>query len=465
MSDFQVVNSSFRDPSGFLFYRDDILYRQINKSYQEHYQHLMESGLYRELVDSKNLIPHEEVDVEPAIPKKSFKIIKPEKILFISYPYEWSFSQLKEAALTTLRIQKIAMNYDMTLKDANSYNIQFHNGKATMIDTLSFEKYTEGQFWFGYKQFCQHFLAPLALMSHKDIRLNQLLRIYIDGIPLDLTAKLLPSSTRLSFSLLSHIHAHAKSQKHFEDKKMVKIKEKKLGKNSFIGIIQSLNSGIKKLNWKPKGTEWADYYTDTNYSSKGFEHKKKMIESFFDKTDVNFVWDLGANTGIFSRISSNKGIPTISFDIDPAAVEKNFLNSVEKQESKILPLLLDLTNPSASIGWENQERSSLINRGPTDVVLALALLHHLVISNNLPMEKISSFFSKICNYLIIEFIPKNDSQVKRLLQNREDIFDDYSKENFELAFKKYFSFIDSQQIEDSGRILYIMNNIVQVNST
>jgi len=464
MSDFQVVNSSFRDPSGFLFYRDNILYRQINKSYQEHYQHLMESGLYRELIDSKNLIPHEEVDVEPAIPKKSFKIIKPEKILFISYPYEWSFSQLKEAALTTLRIQKIAMNYDMTLKDANSYNIQFHNGKATLIDTLSFEQYTEGQFWIGYRQFCQHFLAPLALMSHKDIRLNQLLRIYLDGIPLDLTSKLLPLSTRSSFSLLSHIHAHAKSQKHFEDKKMVKIKEKKLGKNSFIGIIESLNSGIKKLNWKPKGTEWADYYTDTNYSSKGFEHKKKMIESFFDKTDVNFVWDLGSNTGIFSRISSNKGISTISFDIDPAAVEKNFLDSVEKQESKILPLLLDLTNPSPSTGWENQERLSLINRGPTDVVLALALLHHLIISNNLPLEKISSFFSKICNYLIIEFIPKNDSQVKRLLQNREDIFDDYSKENFELNFKKYFSFIDSQQIEDSERILYIMKNLDQKNS-
>jgi len=236
----------------------------------------------------------------------------------------------------------------------------------------------------------------------------------------------------------------------------VKIKEKKLGKSSFIGIIESLNSGIKKLNWRPKGTEWADYYTDTNYSSKGFNHKKKIIESFFDKTDVNFVWDLGANTGIFSRISSNKGIPTISFDIDPAAVEKNFLNSVEKQESKILPLLLDLTNPSASIGWENQERSSLINRGPTDVVLALALLHHLVISNNLPLEKISSFFSNICNYLIIEFIPKNDSQVKRLLQNREDIFDDYSKENFESAFKKHFTIIESKQLVDSERIMYIM---------
>ena len=164
-------------------------------------------------------------------------ICKPEKIPFISYPYEWCFSQLQQAAVTTLEIQKTAMNYNMTLKDCSSYNIQFHNGKAILIDTLSFEKYEEGQFWNGYRQFCQHFLAPLALMSKKDIRLNQLLRIYVDGIPLDLTSKLLPLHTRSSFFLLSHIHAHSKSQKHFEEKKIDSFKKRKLGRSSFLGII------------------------------------------------------------------------------------------------------------------------------------------------------------------------------------------------------------------------------------
>jgi len=362
MGRYQTVSSSFRDPSGFLFYENGTIYRQINKSYKENFDHLMNSGLYKTLVDSEQLIPHEEANVEPFDPKTSYKIIKPEKILFISYPYEWCFSQLKHAAITTLEIQKTAMEYDMTLKDCSSYNIQFHKGEAILIDTLSFEKYHEGQFWMGYRQFCQHFLAPLALMSQKDIRLNQLLRIYIDGIPLDLTSKLLPLRTRSSFSLLAHIHAHAKSQKHFETKKSDSFKERKLSQRSLIGIIESLNSAIKKLNWKPEGTEWSNYYTDTNYSERGFEEKKNFIKDFFEKTKVSLVWDLGANIGIFSRLSSEKGINTISFDIDPAAVEKNYLDSIEKKETKILPLLLDLTNPSPDIGWENQERSSIINQ-------------------------------------------------------------------------------------------------------
>ncbi len=456
MGSYQRISSSFRDPSGFLFYENDTIYRQINQYYKENYDFLINSGLYKTLVDSEQLIPHEEVNIKPFNPNTSYKIIKPEKIPFFSYPYEWCFSQLKNAALTTLDIQKTAMKYDMTLKDCSSYNIQFHNGKAILIDTLSFEKYVEGQIWKGYRQFCQHFLAPLALMSQKDIRLNQLLRIYVDGIPLDLTSKLLPLRTRSSFSLLSHIHAHAKSQKHFEDKKIDSFKKRKLGRNSFLGIIESLYSGVKKLNWKPEGTEWGEYYNDTNYSESGFTQKKKIIENFFDNTDLKVVWDLGANIGIFSRISSDRGINTISFDIDPAAVEKNYLDSIEKHETKILPLILDLTNPSPDIGWENQERSSFINRGPVDVVLALALLHHLVISNNLPLGKITQFFKKICNNLIIEFVPKTDSQVKRLLISREDIFSDYTKENFENEFQKFFIIKDSIKIQDSDRILYVM---------
>ena len=456
MGNYKPVESSFRDPSGFLFYLDGILYRQINQSYKQDYEHLMDSGLYKSLIDSNRLISHEEVDIQPLNPDKSYKIIKPEKISFISYPYEWCFSQLKHAAIATLEIQKTAMDFGMTLKDCSAYNIQFHQGKPILIDTLSFETYKEDQTWQAYRQFCQHFLAPLALMSQKDIRLNQLLRIYIDGIPLDLVSKLLPLRSRSSFSLFAHIHAHSKSQKHFESKSDPSIKERKMGRRSFLGVVESLYNGVKKLNWNPSGTEWGDYYTDTNYSKLAFEQKKKIIELFLDKVKPKTVWDLGANIGIFSRIASQKGIETKSFDIDPVAVEKNYLESVEKNETKLLPLLLDLANPSPDIGWENLERSSLVNRGPADMVMALALIHHLVVSNNLPMKKISQFMKKICNYLIIEFIPKTDSQVQRLLATREDIFDDYNLENFENEFKRNFNLLDSVKLQDSQRFLYLM---------
>jgi len=261
-----IIPSSFRDPGGFLFYRDGSIFRQVNSIYKENYDHLVNSGLYENLINAELLIPHEEVDVEAVRPDLNYKLIKPELIPFVSYPYEWSFSQLKDAALTTLRVQKKSLELGMSLKDCSAYNIQFRNGKPVFIDTLSFEKYHEGQPWVAYRQFCQHFLAPLALMSYRDIRLNQLLRIYIDGIPVDLASSLLPFRTRFIFSLLTHIHLHARSQKHYADK-AVDVSSKKVSRLSFLGLINNLESAVNKLKWRPGGTEWADYYDETNYSS------------------------------------------------------------------------------------------------------------------------------------------------------------------------------------------------------
>lgn len=451
----KTVPSSFRDPSGFLFYKDSSIYRQINKLYKDDYDHLMESGLYGKLVESQLLIPHREVNIQGPDPGKAYKVIEPEPIPFISYPYEWCFSQLKDAALVTFKIEKTAMDFEMTLKDSSAYNIQFKNGKPILIDTLSFKKYTKGETWIAYRQACQHFIAPLALMSYRDVRLNQLFRIYLDGIPLDLASALLPSSTGFKASLLSHIHLHSKSQRHFADRK-VKVGAHKISRLSFLALIDSLESTVKKMKWQPEGTEWANYYQDTNYSAEAFEQKKEIIKNLLGETNTKKLWDLGANDGFFSRIATGQGIYTISFDIDPAAVEKNYLRSIKNSETNILPLILDLTNPSPSIGWGNKERTSLIKRGPVDTVLALALIHHLAITNNLPIVKIAEFFSFICSNLIIEFVPKDDSQIQRMLSTREDIFPDYTKETFEKEFKKYFIIKQIEKIKDSKRTLYLM---------
>lgn len=449
------ISSSFRDPSGFVFYRDGSIYRRVNIDYKEDYDQLMNSGLYKTLLKADLLIPHDEVEFDDIRSDGFYKIIKPELVSFISYPFEWCFSQLKDAALTTIKVQKKALEYGMSLKDCSAFNIQFRKGHPIFIDTLSFEKYREGQPWIAYRQFCQHFLAPLALMCYRDIRLNQLSRVYIDGIPLDLTSSLLPVSTRFRFFLLSHIHLHGKSQKHFAGKS-VNIGNYKMSFLSFLGLIDNLEFAVKKMKWQAQGTEWANYYEDIHYSSDSFQHKKQMVSEFLEIIGPKIVWDLGANTGIFSRIASDKGIETISFDIDPAAVEKNYLECVKKGRNNILPLLLDLTNPSPGIGWENQERMPIFERGSADTVLALALIHHLAISNNVPLEKIASFFSNLCNSLIIEFVPKSDSQVNRLLSSRKDIFPHYTQHVFENEFKRYFSKQNSVKIRDSERILYLM---------
>jgi hypothetical protein len=453
------IASSFRDPSGFLFTQNGTLYRQINTKAKDEYNFLLKSGLYKKLTDRNLLVSHVEADSKLAQTPEAFKIIRPQQIPFISYPYEWCFSQLKDAALCTLQIQKEALEHNMSLRDASAYNIQFYQGKPTLIDTLSFEKFNE-QPWVAYKQFCQHFLAPLALMSYTDVSLNKLSQIHIDGVPLELASKLLPVRTKFKPSLLIHIHLHAASQKRYAGKGIKKESAvRKFNKRSFLGLIDSLEGVVRGLKWKPKGTEWADYYEgNLNYLPAALRNKANLVEQFISEIKPNNVWDLGANTGLFSRISSDKGVPTISSDIDPAAVEINYKTVVEKGEKNILPLLVDWTNPSPAIGWKNMERDSFISRGPTDTVLALALVHHLAISNNLPLETLAEFFSSICNSLIIEFIPKEDSQVNKLLASREDVFPNYKKESFEKDFGQFFTVKKQEGIKNSKRTLYLMVN-------
>lgn len=450
-----ILASSFRDPCGFLFRRDSALYRQVNIAYQEDYDLLMTSGLYKELVEEHLLVSHQEVDIVPEIPDIAYKVIRPFNIPFISYPYEWSFSQLKQAAIATLEIERVALGYGLSLKDASAFNIQFLDGKPIFIDTLSFKRYTSGEPWIAYRQLCQHFLAPLVLMAYSDVRLNQLLRIYMDGIPLDLASSLLPKRTWANWGVLMHIHLHAKSQKKHADTQLP-INRSKMRRNSLLGLVDSLFTTVHHLKWRPDGTEWANYYEETNYTQSGLEHKTKLIRKYLELAKPCSVWDLGANTGLFSRLASKYGIFTVAFDIDPACVERTYLETIKHQESCLLPLLLDLTNPSPGIGWENEERTSLIDRGPVDMIFALALIHHLAISNNLPFDRIAGFLARICDDLIIEFIPKEDSQVQRMLVNREDIFDEYTQEIFEQKFSQYFVILQKYPIIDSLRTLYLM---------
>jgi len=419
----------------------------------------MASGLYQDLVSRGWLVAHDEVSLDGLGDLQAYKIIQPRKLDFISYPYEWSFSQLKDAALLTLKIQKRAIQYGMSLKDSSAYNIQFdvETGKPVLIDTLSFEILPEGKPWVAYRQFCQHFLAPLVLMVNKDVRLNQLLRIYIDGIPLDLASSLLPLKTRLNFGILTHIHLHAAAQRHFAGASTQAVGNgRSLSKTSLLGLIDSLTRTVQKLTWQPKGTDWGAYYECTNYTSEAMEHKADVVASFLDAVSPKVVWDLGANTGRFSRIAQQKGITTISFDIDPAAVELNYLELRKKRESRLLPLLMDITNPSAGLGWANRERDALGDRPKPDLVIALALIHHLAISNNLPLGLISAYFSELAPWLIIEFVPKTDSQVQRLLASREDIFEHYTQDDFEATFQQHYNIRKVQDIKGSQRRLYLM---------
>jgi len=413
--------------------------------------------LYEKLVKAGILIPHVEVEQAPATEETALKVIRPERVPFISYPYEWSFGQLKSATLATLSIQKRALKLGMSLKDASAYNIQFVRGKATLIDTLSFEVYKEGEPWVAYRQFCQHFLAPLALMAWKDVRLSQLLRVYIDGVPLDLASDLLPAKTRINFGLLTHIHLHASAQKKYSGEE-VKSRGGSMSKQALTGLIGNLESTIQKLDWTPRGTEWGNYYDITNYSDAAFEHKKQLVAEWTKRVQPALAWDLGANNGVFSRVVSSACPYVVSFDIDPAAVEQNYRQVKNDKTENLLPLLLDLTNPTPAIGWANRERDSFGARGPADMMLALAVIHHLAISNNVPLTQLADFFAEVGKWLVIEFVAKPDSQVQKLLASRKDIFPDYTREGFEAAFRVRFQIHEAVEVHESERVLYLMES-------
>ena len=450
---------SFRDPSGYIFAENGKLYRQVSLEYREDFDYLIGSGLHNELVARGLLNPHTEMEAGVFDIPGAYKILCPRVVEFISYPYEWCFSQLKDAALVTLEIEKLALDYGMTLKDSSAYNIQFVEGKPLLIDTLSFRHYVEGKPWVAYRQFCQHFLAPLALMTLKDVRLGQLLRNNIDGVPLDLTSRLLPQFKSFRTGLLLHLHLHALTQRRYADRPVNdNIASRKFSKRSFYGLIESLHDSVERLHWEKGSNGWRDYYTKSEIDSRYLEHKRTLVADYVEQVKPSSAWDIGSNTGMFSRIVAQKGIPVVSFDSDTGCVEENYLKTKRNKETNILPLLADFTDPSPALGWENKERKSILDRGPVDIAMALALIHHLAIGNNLPMVKIASFFQKICKWLIIEFVPKSDPMVKKLLRVREDIFYRYKQEDFESDFGQFFHIKERQQIGESQRSLYLLKS-------
>lgn len=451
------VSSSFRDPNGYVFSHEGIFYRHISTAYQADYEQFIHSGLYESLVNQGLLLPHEDVTAThpELLDVAAYKLIRPQQLSLISHPSSWSFGMLQDAALLTLKIQKIALQHHIILKDASVYNVQFIGSKPVFIDTLSFKAYTEGAIWEGYGQFCRHFLAPLSLMAYTDMSLNNLLTLHLDGIPLPLTVKLLPFKTRFNLPLYLHLHLHARTQTSYQNKKINTTKVF-MTTQKLLNINESLISTVKKLNKQTALTEWADYY-DTSVSTIYLNNKKEAVKTCLADIKPSRVLDLGANDGVFSRLAAETGAEVFACDIDASCVEANYQQLKKEKNIKITPLIVDIANPEPSFGWNNAERPRLLDRLNVDTIMALALIHHLRISNNTPLSILAEFFSFYCQHLIIEFVPKSDDKVQRLLQNRVDIFDDYTLEGFKTAFSAYFTIQKTLYFEDNERILFSMN--------
>ncbi|HEX5039025.1 MAG TPA: SAM-dependent methyltransferase [Candidatus Limnocylindria bacterium] len=451
--------ASFRDPSGFVFHRDGVLYRQIQGSAAADWEALRTTGLLDRLVADRLLIDHEEASLDEAMAPGAVAVIRPRRLDFISYPYEWCFSQLKEAALLTLDLQARALDAGMRLRDASAYNIQFDGGKPILIDSLSFEPAAITEPWPAYRQFCEHFLAPLSLIAHRDERCGLMLRDFIDGIPLDYATRLLPGRTRLNLGLASHLHAHAGAQRRAANAPppdpSAKPAERRISETGQRALLDSLRRTVAGLRWEPS-SHWTGYATATSYSEAGTMSKARIVREMLDAAGGASAWDLGANTGVYSGLAVEAGYRVIAWDQDAGSVEMHWRQVRGDAARPILPLVLDLANPSPGIGWALEERASFLERGEPDLILALALVHHLAIGYNVPLPRVARLFARMAPRAIVEFVPKEDPMTRRLLAARRDIFNEYSIDGFRAAFGESFRIAREQPIEDSPRTLFLL---------
>jgi len=452
---------SFRDRTNRIIKNDTCIYRVLNSTADEEYESLKNSTFYNNLINSQRIVKSTQVDIENfEIPDHDdsnwVSILEHERIPLISYPYEWSFSMLKDAALLHLELMEIALDDNMVLKDSSPYNIQWKGKQPIFIDIPSFIKYEQGQAWIGYKQFCELFLFPLMLQAYKDIPFQAWLKGNLNGISANDFANLQSFRDLFRPGVLLHGTLQSKLQNKYKntDKSTHSaIKNAGFKKELIIHNINSMTKLIQKLEWGQSKSTWSNYINENNYSSDDMTQKIELVDKICS-TNYKLVWDFGCNTGQFSRIAAKHADYVIAFDFDALAIDQLYKQLKIENNKKILPLVFDLSEPSPNTGWRNQERKTITERGEPELILSLALIHHLVITANIPLSEVIDYFYNVGGDLIIEFVDKNDSMVKRLLLNKEDNYNDYSIENIERLLLSHYKSFDKYTLNSGNRTLY-----------
>jgi hypothetical protein len=463
----RITPLSYNDEAGQVFSYTGQLYRGIFASHVPKIQDFIASKLYEQLVSKGLLVPHRIVlpteslleELQEATQHQFALFLAPSYLPFISYPCEWSFSMLKQAALLTLEVQNLALSQGYILKDAKADNVQFNHLQPIFIDILSFEPYQEGTAWQAYRQYCQHFLTPLALMAYSTVEFCKIQQIYTDGIPLELATKFLSWKNLLFGGIFQHLTLHSWLSKPSTEKKIKKAPT--THKNFTIHFIKNLTNSLQRtidgLRYQTQ-TRWSSYYAQ-DVADDYREAKQKIVKRFLATTQSQIIWDLGANTGVFSGLAWDTGATVYAFDADHDCVEQLFLDWRAKNIKGGVGVI-DLNNPTPSRGFALQQYRSWLDRCPKpDLLLALALVHHLRITYNIPLQQIAHFFATYTHFLIIEFIPKNDEKVQILLQNKIDVYNDYSLENFKKVFAAFFSVVEEVGIENNDRRIFLMKQL------
>ncbi len=456
-----AVNAgSFRDRDGRVYHLGGRVFRGLSNTALTTYRQLQEKPFYEKLAAAGQVIGTREIAaVDNPLPQDVQSqwagFLEHDPVAVISYPYEWTFSMLKAAAELQLHLVERAVSNGFTLKDATPYNIQFVNRRPVFIDIASFEPLARGEPWSGYRQFCEMFLFPLFLQAYKGCNFQPFMRAAIDGVDVQTAAALFGLRDRFRKGVMSHVWLQSKLDRRYggsSENVRSNLKSAGFNRELILVNVRKLQKLVKHLCWKASGSEWGDYSEFHNYSDADHVRKEDFIRAVVHAEKPATVWDIGCNTGQFSRIAAERCTQVLAMDIDHVAVERLYLD--EATPDNILPLLQNIADPSPSWGWRQHERGDLYSRSQPDLVLCLALIHHVVITANIPLAEFIGYLAGLTGKLVIEYVSRRDDKVKALLLNKQDKYEDYYQENLEKQLQQYFQIQRQQVVNDGNRILY-----------
>ena len=454
---------SFRDPETRVFYHNGAVLRCLTQRALDDWQQLHRTKFFARLAAERKLIGTTLLSNTDLLPPNAqwAAVLKHEAVPLVSYPYEWSFSMLKDAALLQLDVTLAALEEDMILKDATPFNVQWLGCRPTFIDIGSFTSYQPGEPWNGYRQFCELFLYPLLLQSYRNVPFQAWLRGNLEGITAEQIQSMLSVQDHFRSGVFTHVYLQAKAQARYErSERNIKADLRHAGFSA--KLIKHNVSGLRRLvgrlHWTPTESAWSDYENTHNYTSGELQQKTAFIRRVLRVRRWPLVWDLGCNTGMYSRLASQHSDYVLALDADHTVVDRLYRELRTENIRNIQPMVTDCANPAPSQGWRGLERRSFPERGSPELILCLALIHHLVISRHVPLSQLIAWLAGFDAELVIEFIDHNDPKVRHLLRHRSNQNVDYSRLGLEDALTEHFSNIESETLESGNRILYYANN-------
>ena len=466
-------SGSFRDREGRVFLHRGRVFRGLSQNALDSFRQLENTRFYKKFIDSGNLAGTREVapgelPFSPPDGAQWAGFLEHDTIPAITYPYEWTFGMLRDAAGLQLDLIEAAIEENMALKDATPYNIQFNKGKPVFIDIASFMPLESGATWAGYRQFCEMFLFPLMLQAYKGVHFQPFMRAGIDGVGVQTAAGLFNFRDRFRPGVASHVWLQSKMDRRYggtQENIGSGLKSAGFNREMILANVRRLKKLVRKLDWKGEGSEWAAYAEFHNYSDADHDQKKRFVQKAAEATRPAMAWDIGCNTGLFSRIVAQHAGTVMAMDLDHFAVECLYRELKSEGAVNILPIVQNIANPSPNWGWNNRERTDLKSRVAPDLVLCLALIHHVVISANIPLQEFIQWLADLESDLVIEYVSRSDDKVQTLLRNKEDHYWDYSRENLERELQRYFGITRHESLPSGNRHLYYCRREQSLHST